>query len=107
MLGGARFTRHGVGGLVEVARAHFKLERCSAQVAQYVLDRMLELRDGERNRVTAHFLRTAGFGLRLRQLFAFDHAIAENDYTARHLADFVTRVRRWDARVGVAGGRAL
>ena len=40
----------------------------------------------------------------LRQAFALDHVVAEHDHRARHLTDFVARVRRRYARAGVAVG---
>ena len=49
----------------------------------------------------------AGLGLRLRQPFALDHGVAEDDDGARHLADLVARLRRRNARRGVAVGEPL
>ena len=66
---------------------------------------MLKLRDGRRDRVAALFARAARFSLRLCQTLALDHIVAEYDHGARHLADFVARMRGRYAGAGVAVGK--
>ena len=48
-----------------------------------------------------------GFRLDRRQPLALDDAVAEHDHRARHRADLVLRAGGWDARGGVAVGKAL
>ncbi len=107
LLGGARIGRHGIGGLVEIARAHFELHGRPAQLAQRAFDRMLKLRDGERNRVVALRLRAARIGLDGGELFPLDHVVAEHDHRARHLANLIACVSGGNAGAGVAGGELL
>ena len=58
-----------------------------------------------RDHVAALLARAARLGLRLRQAFALDHVVAEYNDGARHLADFVARVRRRYTRGGIAIGK--
>src|ERR1019366_4758224 len=98
LLGGARIGRHGIGGLVEIARAHFELHGRPAQLAQRAFDRMLKLRDGERVSLRCACARPASVWMAAS--FSRSIMLSRNTITVRAISPISSRAL-------VAGMRAL
>src|SRR5262245_3969881 len=84
LLSGAGFGRDLVGGTMQLGGGHFQLPGGFTHLAEGLVDRHLEARDGGGDRIGALLALAIGCGLAGRKPLALDHGVTEDDDGARH-----------------------